>query len=152
METTEVKATQVNAQFETVGKYENVLIYFPGKNDKFLKFIPAHEIQVPNLEKSVKVPAHFRRGDIIDGKFVTKHFFVDKKFQGSNIIATIEVVSKIDHARQDNHTIILNITLPPTVARANQPEWKIKIGTDKVPEDNGFKIPGTKKFITFQKI
>ncbi|MFA5184440.1 MAG: hypothetical protein WC456_02825 [Patescibacteria group bacterium] len=148
-QTTEV--TVVNADFETLGRYENVLVYFPSsKNDKFLKLIPAHEIKTAESEKVVKIPEHYRRGDIIDGKFVTKHFFLNQNNQGQNVIADIEIVKKTDHARNDAQAIILNITMKPKVARANRPEWKIKIGTDKIQESDGYGIPGTKKFINFE--
>lgn len=151
MSTTTETVTVVNANFEILAKYENVSVYYPNaKNDKFLKLIAAHQIQVPGTQKPVTIPEHFRRGDVIDGQFVTKHFFINKNLQGNDIIADIEVVEKTNHFLNNSKTLILNITAKPTVARANRPEWKIKIGTDKIPLENGYQIPNTEKYITFE--
>jgi len=150
MSTTTETVTVVNANFEKLAKYENVLIYYPSsKNDKFLKFIAAHDIKAHNSEP-VHIPGHFRRGDIIGGKFVTKHFFLDANLQGQDVIVDIEVVLKTDYSRNNEETIVLNITMKPKVARANHPSWKIKVGTDKVPLENGYKIPNTEKYIAFE--
>ncbi len=145
------EVTVVNATFNHLGNYNNVLVLFPdGKKDKFLKLIPAHSIQVPEEEDPIEIAAHFRRGDIIDGKFVTKHFFINEKLQGSKIIVNVEVIEKTDHAREDSKSIILNIT--PADVNVQKPCWRLKVGTDKAPETDGYQIPGTEKFIAFEKI
>ena len=149
---TEQAVSKVNATFKTLGTYENVLVYYPSiKNDKYLKLIPEHSIEVPGLENPIHIPSHYRRGDIIDGRFVTKHFFTkyaSDELRGEKRTAEVEVVLKTDHTKNDEQTIIINISRS---AVGNKPEWRLKVGTDKTPVADGYQIPGTEKFIAFEK-
>ena len=139
--------TKVNAKFETLAKFENVLLRCPGLNDKHFKLIPAHSISVDGATIAIK--AHYRRGDFIDGKMITKHFFVDNSHFNNNIVATVEVIKKTDLSKNGETTLLLNITPNTSTVR---PTWRLKVGTDKKLENNSFPIPDTKKFINLEPI
>lgn len=146
MSTTTETVTVVNADFEKLAKYENVMLKCPGMNDKHFKLIPGHSISVN--EEVIQISKHYRRGDFIDQRIVTKHFFVNENHFNKSIVAKVELVEKTDNARNGEKTFLLNITPNETSVR---PTWRLKIGTDK-KSDTSYQIPGTEKFVSFEPV
>lgn len=137
-----IKMKKAKASYETVATYKKVLVIVPGMNDKYMKFVEAHEFQVLD-GSTAKVPEHFRRGDVFGDNFLARHFFITPEMRGKKIIATVEVVAKMDYVK-DKLSLILNIT------PENGPEYdfRLKIGTP----NGDFSIPGdSKKFVKFEK-
>jgi len=144
---TKTEVTVVNADFKTVVNYDNVLIKIPDPaKDKYFKFIAAHDISVN--EQIVHNANRYRRGDKIDGQWITKYFSVDESHFGKDIIAKVEVVEKTDHTSHEAKTFILNI-VPQNSAK---PQFRLKVGCDKKMDHNSLYIPGTSKFINFEPI
>jgi len=142
--------TKVNASYRTILVVTNVLVNVPGSNDKYMKLIPEHSIIVDDKPLPVIVPQHFRRGDIIDGTFLTKHFFLNGNTLGQKaqkMVTNVFVVEKIDHSKGDKESLILNIypAAEPTIL--GKAEWKISLGA----EIGDIKIPETNRYIAFNK-
>lgn len=130
----------------------NVMVNIPGTNDKHRKFIPAHEIVVEGKDYPIPIPAHFRRGDIIDGHFVTRHIYLDGTFLGKfqeeksqKVVANVTLVKKTDHINGEK-SLIIDIHLIPEHLDLTRAEWKMAIGV----LTGGYPIPKTKKFIAFK--
>ena len=143
-----VEVKEIPAHYPIQATYKNVLIRVPNPaNDKFFVLVPAHDI-ISN-GTPVHNPDRYRRGDKISGEWVTKYYEINKGHFGQNMIATVELVKKIDHARDDHETFILNIK--PADDQKVRPSWKMKVGTDKAgSETDTFKIPNTEMFVTFE--
>ena len=143
--------TKVNASYRTILVITNVLVNVPGGNDKHMKLIPKHSIIVDDKPLPIIVSQHFRRGDIIDGQFLTKHFFLDENILGQKahkMVANIFVVEKIDHSKGDKESLILNIYPTDESTILDKAEWKISLGA----EIGDVKIPETKRYIAFNKL
>jgi hypothetical protein len=139
--------TIVNATYRNLLTKTNVLVNIPGKNDKHMKFIGKHEIVVEG--KTIPVPSHFRRGDIINGNFVTRNFFfngnlIDEKSQ--KVVATVTVVEKTDHSRGDKKSLILDIHPKVNCYDMDRVETILTIGAT----EGDVSIPETDKFIAFR--
>ncbi len=148
-----MKATEVNATYKNLITLKNVLANVPGSNDKHRKLIPAHKIVVSS--KTIDIPEHFRRGDLIEGVFVTRNIFLSMflgKFQAEKsqkMLTTVTVVEKTDHSRHNKRTLILDIYVHGGVGcmELDKAEYILAIGTT----GGDFPIPGTSKFVTFKK-
>jgi hypothetical protein len=139
----------VNAKFETLAKYENVSVSCPGQEDSFTKFVLAHSIKVVGVEKVINISDHYSKLNFpVKGVAVVTHFFVPRESMGKKVLANVEVVVKTDYARDAKQTLILNVTF---VSETGKPDYRLKIGTDKVPEKDGFQIPGIEKYVAFEK-
>lgn len=156
METTEKSATAatvVRASYKKLIELNNVLVNVPGLSDKFMKYLPEHEILVEG--KIVPVPEHYRRGDKINGVFLTRNFFIDKEMiseYGQQMVANVTVVEKTDHYRNDEKFLIIDIrpnTRPYYLPKA---ELIFSFGS---PNSSGclysIRIPNTDRFVAFKK-
>ncbi len=131
----------VKASYKTLATIKNVLVKVPGANDKYMKFIREHEMLVDG--KSVNIPDHYRRGDLFNGRFLTRHFYIGAEGiteYPQQLIATVDLVEKID---ERGSFLILDIH-----PSGEKPEYKLAIGCPT----GDFKIPGTDKWVDFKKI
>jgi len=141
----------VNASYRNIRTFDNVIVNVPGTKDKHMKTIFGHQIIVDG--KMILVPDHFRRGDIIEGYFVTRNIFPKDIFlkifdeeKSQKMVAKVTVVEKTDHSRGDHKSLILDI-YPDGDADLEKGEFILAIGTTA----GEFPIPYTSKFITFKK-
>ncbi len=135
----------VKANYEIIASFNNVRLRVPCENDKHLKFISRHEMVNGNKEV-VLVPDHFRRGDIFNGAFLTRRFYIHQSLLGQIIVADeVRVVSKIDMAKNQVSLIIDIIKYDLQKLEA---QFILKCGS---PKNSGvsFQIPKTDKFINF---
>lgn len=139
---------EVKASYKTLATFKNVEVWFPGDNDPHLKFVHAHTIKSEQGIRRIK--PHFRRGDIINGKFITKNFYVDPQLKGRTIVVDrVEVVLKTDYARAGQQTISLNITQDKIGESGLTAEFRLKVGSTK----EGFAIPDVPgRFIRFEPV
>jgi hypothetical protein len=147
-----METNKVNASYRNIGTFNNVIVNVPGTNDKHRKMIYAHQIVVD--DQTIFVPDHFRRGDIIEGYFVTRNIFPEslfqKKFQkekSQKMVAKVTVVEKTDHSRGDQKSLILDIYLDGGCLDLEKGELILAIGTTA----GEFPVPYTSKFIAFKK-
>lgn len=151
--TKEMKKTIVRATYVELITFMNVMVNIPGTNDKHRKFISDHEIVVDGNPDPIFIPAHFRRGDIIDGQFVTRHIYLDGTFPGKfqeeksmKMVANVTLVEKTDHNHGDKKSLIIDIHLIPECLNLTKAEWDLAIGTST----GDLPIPNTSKFIAFK--
>lgn len=136
---------QVNANYEIMATFKNVKLKVPSRNDKHLKFIAEHEMINGNQE-IVLVPDHFRRGDIFNGVFVTKRFYIDSSLLGQVIVADeVRVVSKIDIVK---NKVCLIIDIIKHDLEKIKAKYILKCGSPK-EAGTSFQIPKTDKFVSF---
>ncbi len=147
-----MKATEVNASFKTLGLFDLVEVKFPGENDPHLKFIRGHKIKIGQngQTKEINIAPHWRRGDLFNGNFVTRKFFVDYKLLGKTIVVDqVEVVEKTDHARGDKKSIILNIFQEKLGRQNREAKYCLKVGAPT----GQFPISGTEnRFIKLEEL
>lgn len=140
-----MKINHVNANYEVIATFKNVKLKVPGENDKHLKFLSEHQIANASGE-IVIVPNHFRRGDIFDGIFLTRRFYIHKSLLGQIIVADeVRVVSKIDMVRNQ---INLIIDIIKHDLNKKKEKYILKCGSPK-KEANSFRIPKTDKYVSF---
>jgi len=142
-----MNATKVNASYKKIVALHNVLINVPGTNDKHMKYIPEHSIEVEG--NAIPIPGYYRRGDIINGEFLTKNFFLTAPplEKSQKIVADIKVIEKIDHARGDKKTLLLDVQPTKNYLNLSKAEWDISLGSPT----GDIEIPGTGRFIAFKK-
>ncbi len=139
---------KVNASYEIVATFKNVKLRVPGENDKHLKFIPEHEI-INSENEIIAIPDHYRRGDIINGNFLTRRFYVDPSFLNQTIVANeVRLVSKIDMAR---NKVCLIIDIIKHDLEKIKPQYVLKCGSP-LNGENSYQIPGTNKHVRFLSI
>ncbi len=137
--TTEVMT--VNASYKVLAEKKGVLVKIPGAGDKYLTWVQEHTIKTVNGAHVVE--EHYRRGDIFDGRFVTRRFFIGPELVGQTVVATVKVVEKTDHHKGDGKNIILEIYPTPEVV----PLLKLKVGASF----GEYSIPGVRgRFISFE--
>lgn len=140
----------VNAKFETLAKYANVSVLCPELTDSFTKLIAAHTIRTVGSIEIIDIQEHYAKMNFpVKGVPVIVHFFVPKSSMGKRVIANVEVVAKTDYSREARQTLLLNVIFTAETGKA---DYRIKIGTDKVPEKDGFQIPGIEKYVALEKI
>lgn len=148
METVVVKAT-----YKTIAELKNVLVNVPGLNDKFMKYFPEHELIVDG--QVVAVPERYRRGDKLNGVFLTRNFFIEKDMiseYGQEMVADVTVVEKTDHHRGDEKFLIIDIRPTRRPYFLPKAEWTFAFGSPKSNNcDLPVPIPGTDRFVTFKK-
>ncbi len=135
----------VNASYEIIASFKKVKLRVPKVDDKHLKFIAEHQM-VNGDKEIVKVPDHFRRGDIFNGIFLTRRFYVHRQLLGQTIVADeVRVVSKIDMIKNQ---VCLIVDIIKCDLNSLETKYILKCGT---PSEAGtsFKIPGTDKYISF---
>ncbi len=135
----------VNANYKPIATFRNVKLKVPGRNDKHLKFVSKHEIVNRNQE-IVDIPDHYRRGDVFEGNFLTRRFYVDPSFLGHVIVANeVRLVSKIDLAK---NKVCLIIDIIKYDLKEIKPQYILKCGSP-LKGENSFQIPGTNKYVSF---
>ena len=142
-----METTKVNASYKKIVGFRNVLINVPGANDKHMKYISGHAIEVEG--SAVLIPGYYRRGDIIDGEFLTKNFFLmtSPQEKSQKMVTDIEVIEKTDHFRGNKKTLLLDIRPTKNSFDLSTAEWDISIGSPA----GDIKIPETDRFIAFKK-
>ncbi len=139
---------QVNANYEIMATFKNVKLKVPNKNDKHLKFIAEHQIINGNQE-IVGIPNHYRRGDIFDGNFLTRRFYIDPSLLGTIIVADeVRIVSKIDLVKNQ---VCLIIDIIKQDLNEIKPQYILKCGSP-LKGENSFQIPGTDKQVSFLSV
>lgn len=153
MEKSETTATVVRATYKTIIELNNILVTVPGMNDKFMKHLPEHELLVEG--EIVTVPERYRRGDKINGVFLTRNFYIEKEMialLSQEMVANVTVVEKTDHYRNDEKFLIIDIRPAKRPFCFPKAELTLAFGS---PNSNGclysIRIPGTDRFITFKK-
>lgn len=154
METTATSAAvAVKASYKTIIELNNVLVTIPGMNDKFMKYLPEHELLVEG--EIVVVPERYRRGDKINGVFLTRNFFIEKEMialLSQEMVANVKVVEKTDHYRNDEKFLIIDIRPAKRPFCFPKAELTFAFGS---PNSDGclysIRIPMTDRFITFKK-
>ena len=138
----------VNATYRNILTKMNVLVNVPGSNDEHMKFIGGHEIVVGG--ETITIPSHYRRGDIINGNFVTRNFFFSAILdeRSTKMIAIVTVVEKTDHSRGGKKSIILDIHPNTRCYDLDKVETILAIGA----KEGDVLVPGSDKFIAFKKI
>lgn len=121
-----------------------VIVDIPSRNDKHMKWIKSHDMLVQG--KKQRIEGHYRRGDIVDGMFVTKNFYISPSLLGKRIIGKCVVFSRINYFKGEI-SLVLDI-YPDT---EDSPRFKLKIGTPH-GGDGAIEIPQTNKFVKFEKI
>lgn len=135
--------TKIQASYDVLAVYEKVLLTVPALVDRHMKFIPGHRIIVDG--ENINIAPHYRRGDKFGDKFVTKNYYLEKYMTGSNIVATVKVVAKIDMFRCE---VSLILDIYPSLS-GDAPEYRLKVGSPF----GDFSIPGDPtKYIKFQEI
>ncbi len=139
-------AQKVKATYEILATFKKVQLKVPGVNDKHFKFIAEHCI-INGDQELVKVPGHYRRGDLFNGNFVTRNFYIHSCLIGQTIVADeVRVVAKTDHYRGK---ICLLLDIVKHDLKRIKPQFRLKCGSPT----GDFLVPGTKdKFIKFEKI
>ena len=155
-ETTEsaaATAVAVKATYKTVVELKNVLVNVPGLNDKFMKHFPEHELIVDG--EIVTVSERYRRGDKINGIFLTRNFFIEKEMiseYGQEMVANVTVVEKTDRYRNNEKFLIIDIRPTARPYYLPKAEWTLAFGSPKSDNCNlPIPIPGTDRFVTFKK-
>jgi len=134
--------TAQTPKYRILGTFTNVLVTVPGANDPFMKFIQAHTF---DTEKGlVEVPEHYRRGDKFNGRWLTRHFYLDPEDRAEYAQEMIAKVVVIEKNNEDGKFLIINIT--PYGKGTGQ--LRLSFGC---PTGN-FEIPGTGKWVAFKKI
>lgn len=137
---------RVNAKYEVLDTFNDVEVKIPSKNDKHFKFIKSDTI-VNMSNEIVGVPDHYRRGDIFNGNFLTRNFYINPRYIGKIITADeVRIVSKTDYYR-NKITLIIDI-----IKKNGAPEKKAKYRLKCGSPSGDYKIPGTKKYVKLEKI
>lgn len=139
---------EVNASYEIITTFKNVMLKIPSENDKHLKFIKEHQI-INDEKEIVNVPDHYRRGDIFDGNFLTRRFYVHPRFLGKMVVVDeVRLVSKIDLAK---NKVSLIVDIIKHDLELLEPQFMLKCGSPKKCQ-NSFQIPGTNRHVSFLPI
>jgi len=141
-------ATKVNATYRTISEYMNVLTNIPGTNDPHMRFISGHEIILGG--ETTPIPSHYRRGDLINRRFLTRNFFIDPTMVGEKIqkmVVNIAVIEKTDHSRNNQRTLILDIRPVEEYLNLEKAEWLVSLNSPTGDTET----PNTGRFISFKK-
>jgi hypothetical protein len=128
---------KVNASYEVLSIFNNVLVSVPGQNDLHMKEVNGHKIKTAN-GLIITIPKHWRRGDFFSGHLVTKRFYgIKPEFFGRKMIVAekVKVMKKTDHHTGESFLILDIIGVSKNI-KAN---YRLKVGSPK----EGFNIPGT---------
>lgn len=159
-------ASFVFARFEKIDTFTRVMLDMPGENNERMRFVPEHQIMMlannrkrgsKTFKKPQTVKDHYKQLDFFNTNkaILTRNFFVPRGFVlpkiGGRILADVTVVKKINHRKNDEESLILdvkNITLlNGEVPR--EAEYRMRFGR----ENGNYEIPNSGgKFITFNKM
>lgn len=156
IETKEVKElVEVDATYKTLAIYENVKVFVPNKNnDKYMVYEAANTFRLKKTGEIVRVPSHYRRGDLFPrikkGKtFVTRRFYLNDALHGKKTVADLVTIKlKTDHFRDGEQSIVIDIQNEFGKKIENKAKFILKIGSPAGQHP----IPLTNKFINLKKV
>lgn len=139
----------VNADYRTVATSHNVLVNYPGKEDFSMNFIEKHSFTTPSGKKVVVLP-HYKKELYFNRRVVIINYFIYPELRGKKIVADeVKIVEKTDHFRNDQKTIIIDVTLNGFGVNRLTPESRLSVGCPS----GKFEIPGAPGYcIDFKKI
>lgn len=144
METKEAAIVTATAtDYEIIASCENVLVNIPSIDDRYLKFINKHQIITTTGPHTVN--SHGRRGIIVEKVMVTVNYYLQLDQYGHKNVA--DKVNLIVRNNINGKSIIIDVFC--SISKKNiKPAYRLKIGSPT----GEFPIPGTERFIRFEKI
>ena len=130
--------------YRTLGEFFGVFIRVPKSGCANFKFVAAHEFTPAGASEAVKIPDHWKHGQVVDEEVgrqpyetkakavMNRHFYgLESTDFGRRIVATVTVREKVcDDGRK---FVYLDITKTPGVAPAR--EMKLTMGFPQIADD-----------------
>lgn len=144
-----MKKHTVNATYNELATFCNVLVNYPGKNDTSMNFIEKHSFVTPD-GKRIKVSPHYKKELFFNKKLVIMNFFIYPSLRGRKIVIDeVKIIEKTDHFRGGQKTIIIDITLDGFGEKKLVPKTRLSVGCPS----GKFEIPGAPGYcIDFKEI
>ncbi|MBN2884978.1 hypothetical protein JXE04_03560 [Patescibacteria group bacterium] len=140
---------RVNAVYEEVVIYENVLINYPGRKDEMMHFVKGHSF-VDSEGQVIKVPSHYKKDFSFDGQMLTVNYYIDPGLRGCKVVVDeVKIMEKTDYFRGGQKTIIIDTLLKKVGVSDLVPKSRLVIGSPR----GKISIPGAPHhFIDFRKL
>lgn len=169
----ETKAVQIDARYEELGVFKNVVIVAPPSGNPFWRkeawhFIAIKDANGINHDKVVFVPEKWRNGmRVVDGNLETlicRNFFcsgceLEKEIievsapamSGKSLLADVTVERKNFPGKENSGTLILNIRVKKVFEPTDKAELFLAQPSYQMAGEGGasIPIPGTKKYLNF---
>jgi hypothetical protein len=128
--------------YRTLGEFVGVVLRVPKKDCVNFKFAPAHEFSPEGATEPVKVPDHWKHGQVVNEEVgrepwekktvMDRHFYgIEARDLGRRIVATVVVREKV--VEDKRKFVFVDITKTPGVKPAL--EMKLVLGFPQVAGD-----------------